>query len=51
MGIIVRESSIPGPLAGKLNDLERADVAYRNLGNVGARSWAMTFWTGRRVRA
>jgi len=38
MGIIVGESPIPGTLAGNLNDLERADVAYRNLGNVRARS-------------
>jgi hypothetical protein len=40
MEIIVGELPIPGPLAGNLNDLEPADVAYRNLGNVCARSWA-----------
>ena len=40
MEIMVGESPIPGVLAGNLNDLEPADVAYRNLGNVRARSWA-----------
>jgi hypothetical protein len=38
MEIIVGESPIPGLLGGNLNDLERADVAYRNIGNVRAHS-------------
>jgi hypothetical protein len=39
MDVVVRESPIPGLRAGNLNDPERPDVAYRNLGNVSARGW------------